>query len=153
MRVVSKSRPLARPTRLAFAVACVLTCLWAGEARAQVCGDSIVDVGEDCDLGASNGTPGSCCTISCMFEPVTTQCRASAGVCDLAESCTGTGSACPADAKSTAECRAAVGPCDLAEFCDGLSDVCPTDAKSTAECRAAAGSCDIAELCDGVVDT
>src|SRR5262249_3650138 len=35
-------------------------------------------------------------------------CRAAAGVCDVADTCPGTSSACPADAKSTAVCRPAV---------------------------------------------
>src|SRR5206468_2027986 len=87
--------------------------------------------------------------------PATTRTRArerrSAGVCDLAESCTGTSAACPRDAKSTAECRPAAGPCDAAEQCDGSSDTCPPDAyqPATAECRPSTGVCDPAELCTG----
>jgi hypothetical protein len=79
-------------------------------------------------------------------------CRASAGACDLAESCPGNAADCPADAKSTALCRAAAGACDAAESCDGINDTCPPDAKSTALCRAASGVCDLAENCDGVND-
>ena len=54
--------------------------------------------------------------------------RRSAGVCDVAETCTASGAACPADAKSTAECRASAGVCDVAETCDGVGDDCPADA-------------------------
>src|SRR5207249_1499038 len=78
-------------------------------------------------------------------------CRASAGVCDPAETCTGASASCPADAKSTALCRAAAGVCDVAEVCDGTHNNCPADAfePSTTECRPAAGPCDAAETCTG----
>ena len=78
-------------------------------------------------------------------------CRAAAGPCDVAETCTGTSTACPADVKSTAPCRAAAGDCDAAERCDGISNVCPPDlpAPSGTACRASAGDCDVAEVCDG----
>ena len=83
---------------------------------------------------------------------VGTPCRASAGVCDTAESCTGTSGACPADAKSTAQCRASTGVCDSAESCDGVNNDCPPDglADSTTTCRAAVDAdCDFAENCTG----
>jgi hypothetical protein len=82
----------------------------------------------------------------------TAQCRAAAGVCDVAESCDGVNNDCPADGKSTAQCRAAAGVCDVAESCDGVNNDCPADAKSTAVCRGAAGVCDVADSCDGVGD-
>jgi hypothetical protein len=73
-------------------------------------------------------------------------------VCDLAETCDGSGDGCPADTKSTAVCRSSAGDCDLAETCDGSNDACPTDVKSTAVCRPSAGICDVAETCNGVSD-
>src|SRR5206468_9052912 len=59
-----------------------------------------------------------------------TVCRAAAGACDVAESCTGTSSTCPADgfASSGTVCRAAVNECDLADTCTGTSVSCPPDA-------------------------
>ena len=80
-----------------------------------------------------------------------TECRASAGSCDLAENCTGSSAACPADAKSTAVCRGSAGVCDVAESCDGVNDDCPADAFEPAStvCRASAGQCDVAENCTG----
>jgi hypothetical protein len=91
------------------------------------CGNGVVASGEECDQGVANGTVGSCCSSTCQFVPSGTICRAAAGVCDVAESCTGTSASCPADAKSTAVCRAAVGPCDVAESCDGASNDCPAN--------------------------
>lgn len=82
-----------------------------------------------------------------------TVCRAAAGVCDTAETCTGTSTLCPADGFVGAGtvCRAASGSCDVAEACTGSSAACPTDgfAPSTTVCRAAAGVCDAAEHCTG----
>jgi hypothetical protein len=87
------------------------------------------------------------------FQPATTICRPSAGVCDVAESCTGTSADCPADAKqpATTICRASAGICDAAESCDGVAAACPADgfAAATTICRASAGVCDVAESCTG----
>jgi hypothetical protein len=78
-------------------------------------------------------------------------CRAAAGVCDIAESCTGTSNTCPPDVKSTTVCRPAAGVCDVAESCDGVNNDCPPDSVAGAfvTCRPAAGVCDLPETCDG----
>ena len=52
---------------------------------------------------------------------------ASAGACDLTETCPIASAACPADAKRTGVCRATVGNCDIAESCDAVSNACPPD--------------------------
>ena len=116
------------------------------------CGDGVVDSPEQCDLGGANGAATSCCTAACTFRGAGLTCRTAAGVCDLADTCTGASATCPADSKSTALCRGSAGACDTAELCDGVSNNCPADAKSTAVCRAAGGVCDLAESCDGVND-
>src|SRR5207249_682992 len=58
-------------------------------------------------------------------------CRAAAGICDVAETCTGSSSTCPNDAfkSSTVLCRAAVDECDADDFCPGNSASCSADAK------------------------
>lgn len=83
----------------------------------QMCGNGIVEAGEDCDPGlGSNSTccnpttckfaagavcdPASspCCTSSCSFAPSTQVCRPSQdSTCDIAEMCTGTSANCPWD--------------------------------------------------------
>ncbi|MFM8412548.1 MAG: hypothetical protein ACKOCT_20030, partial [Alphaproteobacteria bacterium] len=73
--------------------------------------------------------------------------------CDAAETCSGSSTACPADALATAgtTCRAAAGPCDVAESCNGYSSACPADAFRTqgVSCRAAVGACDATDYCTG----
>src|SRR5204862_6951435 len=51
------------------------------------CGNGLLDAGEQCDDGNTNN--GDCCSSACQFESSSTVCRASAGPCDVAESCTG----------------------------------------------------------------
>ncbi|KAA1468447.1 hypothetical protein DENSPDRAFT_814694 [Dentipellis sp. KUC8613] len=83
----------------------------------QMCGNGIVESGEDCDPGkGSNSTccdastckfrSGSqcdpanspCCTSQCQFAPSSQVCRpAKDSQCDTAESCSGSSAACPAD--------------------------------------------------------
>jgi hypothetical protein len=120
----------------------------------SLCGNGVVDGsrGEQCDLGGIfNGTPGACCSTSCQLLPNGATCRASAGVCDLTETCNGSSPTCPADAKSTALCRASAGVCDVAEFCNGVNNFCPGDGfvNPFTVCRPAAGDCDVAENCPG----
>jgi Disintegrin len=83
----------------------------------QMCGNGIVENGEDCDPG--NGVQSSCCdsktckflngavcdpqsstccTADCTFAPTSQICRPSKDAqCDVAEMCTGNSSSCPAD--------------------------------------------------------
>lgn len=65
------------------------------------CGDGFVESGEQCDDGAANGTAGDCCSSTCTFKASTSVCRPASGQCDVAESCTGSGAACPTDAKAS----------------------------------------------------
>ncbi len=115
------------------------------------CGNGYLTIDEECDDG--NTDPGDCCSPTCQYESAATECRASAGTCDIAETCTGTSADCPADAHQPAstECRAAAGACDIAEACTGVSAGCPADAFApvSTECRAAAGVCDAPDYCDG----
>jgi len=121
-----------------------------------ICGNGILETKESCDDGANNGTTGSCCTSTCTFKTSGTQCRASAGQCDVAETCTGSSSTCPnnAFASSSTSCTGASqgGGCDndAADHCTGTSNVC-VDVFQTSgtQCRASAGQCDVAETCSG----
>ncbi|NUP13594.1 MAG: hypothetical protein HOW73_46760, partial [Polyangiaceae bacterium] len=66
---------------------------------AAVCGNGVLDAGEQCDAGAVNGQASSCCTAACAFAPTTTVCRPSTGACDAEETCNAVG-VCPADSTS-----------------------------------------------------
>ncbi|KAJ3751090.1 Metallo-peptidase family M12-domain-containing protein [Lentinula detonsa] len=83
----------------------------------QMCGNGIVEDGEDCDPGNGVSSPccdsstckftsgsqcdpssSACCTSQCDFAPSTQVCRPSKNAtCDPAEYCTGSSSACPTD--------------------------------------------------------
>jgi len=83
----------------------------------QMCGNGIVEQGEDCDPGTGTNSTccdsttcrfingaicdplsSQCCTEQCTFAPSTQVCRPSKdAACDQAETCTGNSSACPAD--------------------------------------------------------
>lgn len=91
----------------------------------SVCGDGVVESGEECDGGA-------CCTPSCTYEPNTTECRAAVDVCDAPEFCTGLAEACPADdvEPPTKACRLSIdSECDPEELCDGVGTACPADVR------------------------
>jgi len=87
---------------------------------------------------------------------VSSECRASAGPCDIAEHCSPQSAVCPHDVfrANTTGCRASEGPCDAEEKCTGSSATCPHDAKipNGFECLAKDGVCDRADVCDGVND-
>ncbi|HYY06800.1 MAG TPA: DUF4215 domain-containing protein, partial [Candidatus Limnocylindria bacterium] len=129
--------------------------LWAAAIATyrSTCGDGTLDAGEQCDDG--NNLNGDCCSASCQFETAGTVCRPAAGVCDVAETCTGSSGTCPADAfvPATTLCRAAAGECDVAEFCPGNGPNCPADAKQSAgtACTDDGNPCSLDE-CDGTSD-
>ena len=113
-------------------------------------GTACTDDGNPCTTDTCDGTSNTC---QHAAGNAGTECRAAAGVCDVAEACDGTNTACPADAfqPSTTVCRAGAGACDVAESCTGSSADCPADAfqDQGTVCRAAVDACDIAELCTG----
>jgi hypothetical protein len=97
-----------------------------------------------CNLAGHLGT--------CTALTSGTVCRASAGSCDVAETCNGTALSCPADgfASSSTVCRAAADVCDAAETCTGTSASCPADAKkaSGTACTDDGNPCTL-DQCDG----
>src|SRR4030095_12562878 len=81
-----------------------------------------------------------------------TVCRPVAGVCDLAESCTGGGPSCPAGQfkPATTICRHAVACGDIAEQCAGTGAACPADAVEPDTDND--GFCDAIDDCPVVAD-
>ena len=132
--------------------------LLTGETRpnspvVQRCGDGLVIGTEECDAGVANGSMTSCCTASCEYRTAGESCRPIAGVCDVAELCTGSDASCPADdfEPGSTVCRPSAGVCDVAENCTGSGASCPADGfqSSSTVCRPSAGVCDVAENCTG----
>lgn len=112
----------------------------------SVCGNGIVETGEQCDSSST------CCS-SCQYSASTTVCRSSAGDCDVAETCSGTSDSCPVDSFSSSSvvCRPSAGVCDVADTCSGNAASCPSDSVQTSSfvCRPAVDGCDLADTCDG----
>jgi hypothetical protein len=132
------------------------------------CSTSKCTTGDVCHGGiCSPGTAVSCddgnpCTVDtcdanlgCQHTPgnAGTVCRAAAGACDVAATCSGASATCPPNGflPATTTCRPAGGACDLPELCTGSSAACPADAKVAAGtvCHTAAGVCDTSQSCDG----
>lgn len=83
-----------------------------------VCGNGIVEAGEDCDCGGSSqcGSNACCDASTCKFK--------NNAVCDDSNE------DCCKDcqfASATTVCRASQGPCDPQETCNGTSPYCPED--------------------------
>jgi cysteine-rich repeat protein len=98
----------------------------------SLCGNGVKNGPEQCDDG--NTTSGDCCSSGCTFESTATVCRAAAGVCDVAESCTGTSAACPFNQfkSSSTACTDDSNVC-TDDKCNG-SGTC-THAANTASCN------------------
>src|SRR5207249_3317422 len=109
-----------------------------------------------------DGNP--CTTDTCDGTHVTCQhpagnagvmCRASAGDCDVAETCNGTSTACPADTflPATPLCRATAGDCATAVLSPGTGAACPADTKkaSRTACTDDGNPCS-RDKCDGSGD-
>jgi hypothetical protein len=134
--------------------ACTNGTCQSGICETSICGDSVVGGTEACDEGAANGTAGSCCSATCQFKTGGTECRASAGQCDVAETCTGSSGACPVNgfAPDTMTCVGTSngGVCDDVDKCSGTANTCVDKYKpSSVVCRPEDGQCDVEETCTG----
>src|SRR6185295_2148340 len=95
-----------------------------------------------------------------VFQSSTFVCRASAGQCDVAETCTGTSGSCAGDvfASDTTSCtghsRCGSGDSSAADHSSVTGNTCvDVFQSSTFVCRASAGQCDVAETCTGTSGT
>ena len=103
-----------------------------------VCGDGVVDCGEDCD-------ESSPCCVDCRWAPVTHVCRPASGLCDVAETCSGVSGACPPDVVIPVN-----GTCDDGDPCTG-PDVCGVGGGCSGPalgCVCGNGVLEVGETCD-----
>lgn len=131
--------------------ACAGTCMACTAARTGgtdgTCAPvpSETDPDEECDAGPC--TYGTCDGAgACDAYPDGYVCRATAGDCDVEETCSA--GVCPADLVSSegTMCRDSVGLCDVAEACSGSSTQCPADGFASSATSVAACS---PYLCSG----
>ena len=108
------------------------------------------DDNNPCTENSCNTSDGSC---SYPAGNSGTECRPSAGQCDVAESCTGASGACPANGfqPNTTSCVGTSNgdTCDGTDSCNGSGACVDGYLAATTECRASAGQCDVAESCTG----
>ncbi|XP_066207957.1 disintegrin and metalloproteinase domain-containing protein 28 isoform X2 [Saccopteryx leptura] len=80
-----------------------------------ICGNQLVEIGEDCDCGTSEECTNICCDAK--------TCKIKSGFqCALGKCCEKCQFKIPG-----AVCRPAKDECDLPEMCDGKSGICPAD--------------------------
>src|SRR5438094_233548 len=123
------------------------TCPADGARKAN--GTACTDDGNPCTLDQCDGTSVDC--QHPLNTSTTTVCRAAVNGCDVAETCTGTSTTCPADVfqPSGTPCTDDGNPCTV-DQCNGTSTTCQhTAGNAGAPCRAAAGECDAVETCTG----
>ncbi len=89
----------------------------------NLCGNGILDQGEECDSGRPNGS--SCCTETCRLRDGA-QCDDVNGSCCF--NCTLVGAGTPCNQQSGLNFLKTT--CQLASFCDGKSVGCPINRKS-----------------------
>lgn len=135
--------------------ACTDACTACSEGRTGeqdgLCKPITADTDPDQECEATACVTGACDGQgACKLATNETVCRASAGSCDVEETCLD--GICPADSKvqEGQVCRESAGVCDVEEACDGVDAECPADAfDSTQVCRASVGDCDLEETCAG----
>jgi cysteine-rich repeat protein len=88
------------------------------------CGNGTVESGEGCDDG--NVRNGDCCSALCLLEPAGQACGDDGNVCTQ-DICSGTGTCVHPAGNAGAVCRPIADRCDVAETCTGTSTVCPAD--------------------------
>jgi len=114
-----------------------------------VCGNGVVESGEQCDPGANN--PADCCAANCQFETSAYTCRASDGACDVAETCSGSSATCPSDSvrSNGYVCAYEPGQCDANDICNGASKLCNEQYAPSGTTCSDSNACTTGETCNG----
>src|SRR5689334_12697285 len=106
-------------------------------------------LGDLCFVLLTTLTAASCGSVATLSDAAQEECNDNKP-CTV-DSPDGAGGCTHTPGNSGAVCRAAAGDCDVAETCTGSDAECPADelADGTVECRASTGTCDPAEACAG----
>ena len=119
------------------------------------CGNGVVEAGEQCDLGETNGTFGTCCSRECKFQSSGTVCRDALDACDAAEVCSGSSASCPSDALASSGSQ----NCSSDSDCNSLGAnykclaLTSSTKKCWQQCRGDVGTCDLSEFCHAARDS
>jgi RHS repeat-associated protein len=130
-----------------------LSCTTGTQCASGFCANGVCcDTACNSGCGACNltGKVGTCSPLAGG-----TVCRMAAGECDLTETCNGSSTSCPADAKkaSGTACTDDGNACTQ-DQCNGSSVACQHPVGNAgAVCRASQGVCDVAEVCSGTSAT
>jgi cysteine-rich repeat protein len=100
----------------------------------STCGNGVVDSGEQCDDGAANGMPGSCCSLACLFVPQGTSCDTSSSVCVTHDVCDGAGHCVTGGPPLT---------CDPCSSCDPTTAACVPSPATTCKAPTVSGAASI----------
>ncbi len=118
-----------------------------GARRTLSCGSGCGTETDTCD-SCGQWSPGACRAVTGG-----TVCRASAGPCQLAATCNGSSTTCPANAYRAAsyKCRSALGSCQYDAYCTGASAACPASQYVAAGtvCASASDVCENNATCTG----
>ena len=89
------------------------------KAPRSLCGNGIVEIGEQCDCGGNCAADTCCDGTTCQYKPQAT--------CSKQDKCCNTATCGVASSGTT--CRGAIDSCDIAETCNGVSKSCPADTR------------------------
>lgn len=162
----------ARVDNIAIVPQDIVSCTFINH-KIPVCGDGVIDSGEQCDDG--NTQNGDCCSSTCVYEPNGSPCgddgnQCTNDVCNGAGVCThpnsSIGTPCEADGNlctndhcngmgmcvflSNVTCQAANPPCEGGQTCNPMTGACVNnpDAPQGTACNLDNNLCTIDE-CDG----
>lgn len=115
----------------------------SSSADEAVCGNGVVEAGEECDCGNQCAQDACCVAATCKLA-ANAACSAMDACCDR--------NTCSVKAANQV-CRASAGACDPVEVCNGNSPKCPQDARLAAGANCGAAGQDRCSPCGDCIPT